>query len=115
MTSIGTRTIVSTLVAAIVLGVVISVVLLRDSPTVAGRELVVVSYGGAWQNAQRKAFFEPFAKNFNVRICEESWSGDFGQLKAMVESGKVAWDAVDVEAYMVLRGAAQNLLEKLDY
>jgi putative spermidine/putrescine transport system substrate-binding protein len=115
MSSIGTRTIVSTLLAAIALGVVIVVVLLRNSPTVVERELVVVSYGGAWQNAQRKAFFEPFAKKFNIRIREESWSGDFGQLKAMVESGKVAWDAVDVEAYMVLRGAAQNLLEKLDY
>lgn len=78
-------------------------------------ELVVVSYGGAWQDAQRKAFFEPFEKKFHVRIREETWSGDFGKLKAMVQSGNVTWDAVDVEAYMVPRGAAQNLYEKIDY
>jgi putative spermidine/putrescine transport system substrate-binding protein len=87
----------------------------QPSETSNQRELVIVSYGGAYQEAQRKAFFEPFAKKFNVRIREESWSGDMGKLKAMVESGNVTWDVVDVEAYMVLRGTAQNLFEKLDY
>lgn len=81
----------------------------------AQRQLVVVSYGGSYQDAQRKAFFEPFAKKYNVRIREETWAGDLAQLKAMVESGHVTWDVVDVESYMVLRGAEQNLFEKVDY
>ena len=81
----------------------------------AQRQLVIVSYGGSYQEAQRKAFFEPFAKKYNVRIREETWAGDLAQLKAMVDSGDVAWDVVDVEAYMVLRGTQQNLFEKVDY
>jgi putative spermidine/putrescine transport system substrate-binding protein len=75
----------------------------------------VVSYGGTYQDAQRKAYFEAFAKKYNVNVREETWGGDFGKLKAMVESGNVTWDVVDVEAYMVLRGAQQNLYEKIDY
>lgn len=79
------------------------------------RELVVVSYGGAYQEAQRKAFFQPFAARFDVTVREESWNGDFATLRAMVESGDVTWDVVGVDAYMVLRGAAEGLLEKIDY
>ena len=78
-------------------------------------ELVVVSYGGSYQAAQRKAFFQPFAQRFDVTVLEKSWNGDFDTLRAMVESGDVTWDVVGVDAYMVLRGAAEGLLEKIDY
>jgi len=78
-------------------------------------ELVVVSYGGAYQEAQRKAFFQPFEKKYHVRIHEEVWNGDLGRLRAMVKSGHVSWDVVAVEDYMVPLGAAQNLFEKIDY
>ncbi len=79
------------------------------------RELVIVSYGGAYQEAQRKALFEPFAEAFGVTIHEESWSGDFETLRTMVESGDVSWDVVAVEGYMVNSGAEENLYEKIDY
>lgn len=79
------------------------------------RELVVVSYGGAYQESQRKAYFEPFARQYGVTVREETWSGDLAKLKAMVESGNVTWDVVDVEAHMVLLGARDNLLEPIDY
>lgn len=56
----------------------------------------------------------PFEKKFRVTVRQETWSGDFNQLKAMVENGEVAWDVVDVESFMVPLGAAQNLFEELD-
>lgn len=40
---------------------------------------------------------------------------DYGKLKAMVESGNVQWDVVDVEADFALRAAAEGLLEPLDF
>jgi putative spermidine/putrescine transport system substrate-binding protein len=81
----------------------------------AQRELVVVSYGGAYQEAQRKAFFEPFAERYGVTVREETWTGDFAALRSMVESGDVSWDVVAAEDYMVLRGAQDGLLEEIDY
>lgn len=79
------------------------------------QELVVVSYGGAYQEAQRKAYFEPFEKMTGIKIREETHTGDFAKIKAMVDSGNVVWDVIDVEAYMVIRGAEQNLFEEIDY
>jgi putative spermidine/putrescine transport system substrate-binding protein len=79
------------------------------------RELVVVSYGGSYQEAQAKAFVQPFAERYDVNVREEIWNGDFASLRAMVESGDVTWDVVGVDDYMVLRGAAEGLLEKIDY
>lgn len=79
------------------------------------REIVIVSYGGAYQEAQRKAYFEPFEKITGIEVREETHAGDLAKIKAMVESGNVVWDVIDVEAYMVIRGAAHNLYEKIDY
>lgn len=86
----------------------------QEEETGTDRELVVVSYGGAYQEAQRKAFFEPFAKKYDVKVREETWSGDLSELKAMVDSGNTLWDVVAVEAHMVIQGAAENLYETID-
>ena len=62
----------------------------------AARELVVCSYGGAYQEAQRKAFFEPFERETGIKIREAQWSGEYAKLKAMVEAGQPTWDLVTV-------------------
>lgn len=76
--------------------------------------LVICSWGGALQDAQREAIFKPFEEKYNVKIIDESPT-DYGKLKAMVESGNTQWDVVDVDADFVYRAAEQGLLEKLDF
>lgn len=76
--------------------------------------LVVTGQGGSYQEAQRKAFFEPFTKATGIKIIEQS-PPDYGKFQAMVESGNVEWDVVDVGQDFVLRGSKLNLLEKIDY
>jgi putative spermidine/putrescine transport system substrate-binding protein len=78
------------------------------------KELVVVSWGGTIQDAQRKSFFEPFEKKYGVKIKEVS-PPDYGKLKAMVNNGKVEWDVVDGDSDFAVRGGKQNLLEPLDF
>lgn len=54
--------------------------------------LTVASYGGVYQDAQNKAFFEPFLKaNSNVQINNDTTSSN-AKLRTMVESGQVTWD-----------------------
>ena len=36
------------------------------------RELTIVSWGGSYQEAQRKAFFDPFIKKTGKKILDES-------------------------------------------
>ena len=39
------------------------------------RDLTVVSWGGAYQDAQRDAYFKPFMQKTGVKMVEESWDG----------------------------------------
>ncbi len=58
--------------------------------------LTFVSYGGAYQEAQTKAWLEPFMEaNPNIKIVQEE-PIDYAKLVAMVESGNVTWDVADV-------------------
>jgi len=80
-----------------------------------GKEtLVIVDWGGALTDAHTKTIFEPFEKEHGVKIVVNSPT-DYGKFKAMVESGNVEWDVVNVDSDFVLRGANEGLLEKLDY
>lgn len=87
------------------------------SPLIAraqAKQLVICSWGGAYQEAQRKSMFEPFEKETGLKIVEASPT-DYGKLKAMVLSGNVEWDLVDVGDRMVTAGAKDGLLEPIDY
>lgn len=83
-------------------------------PAAAEESIVVVGQGGTYQAAQRQAFFEPFTKATGIKIIEQS-PADNGKFQAMVESGNVEWDVVDVGQGFVLRGTKLNLFEPVDY
>jgi len=76
--------------------------------------LTIVTWGGSYQAAQEEAFFEPFEQANNVDVRVESYSGDIAKVKAMVETGEVTWDIVDVEGTILLRGISQGLYEPID-
>ncbi len=80
----------------------------------APKPLVVTSWGGAYQEAQRKAFLDAFTKATGIKIVEASPT-DYGKLEAMIKAGNVEWDVVDVDLDYVIRGGNKGLLEKLDY
>ncbi|WP_199614366.1 ABC transporter substrate-binding protein [Paenibacillus alkalitolerans] len=78
------------------------------------KKLVVVSWGGDYQAAQKKAMFEPFMKDTGVKLAEDS-PVNIGKLKAMIDNGNVQWDAVDVLGQDIPKLVAQGLLEPIDY
>lgn len=56
-----------------------------------------VSWGGSTQDFQKEAWAAPFSKASGITVVQDGPT-DYGKLKAMVESGNVQWDVVDVEA-----------------
>jgi putative spermidine/putrescine transport system substrate-binding protein len=80
-----------------------------------GKQLTIVSWGGAYQESQRKAYYEPYMKEKGAKIVEEEYDGELGKVKAMVEAKQVTWDVIDVDAAHALAGCDEGLLEKLDY
>ena len=60
-----------------------------------------VSWGGSTQDAQTEAWALPFTGKTGIKVIQDGPT-DYGKLKAMVESGNVQWDIVDVEADFAL-------------
>ncbi len=79
----------------------------------AGTTLTFASYGGAYQEAQRKGWLEPYAALTGVTFQESEESSN-ATIKAQVEAGQVTWDIVDVGNDFGLDAQA-DLLEPLDY
>jgi spermidine/putrescine-binding protein len=80
-----------------------------------GRDLTVVSWGGAYQDAQREVFFRPFQQQTRTRMLEETWDGGIGVLRGRVTSGANTWDVVQVESEELLLGADEGLFEPMDW
>ncbi|PJR12867.1 MULTISPECIES: ABC transporter substrate-binding protein [Sinorhizobium] len=79
------------------------------------RDLTVVSWGGNFQDAQRKIFFETFGKETGKPVLDESWEGGYGVLQAKVKAGVPNWDVVEVEAEELALGCADGIYEKIDW
>lgn len=79
------------------------------------RDLTIVSWGGNYQDAQRKIFFEPYAKETGKPLLDESWDGGYGVLQAKVKAGVPNWDAVQVESEELALGCADGIYEKIDW
>ena len=77
-------------------------------------DVVVASYGGSFQEAQAKAFFEPFAQSAGVKVLGTTGTG-YAKVKAMIASGNVTWDVVSADAAAYESEARDGLLMPIDY
>lgn len=84
-----------------------------NPPRQDGVTLTFVSFGGVYQEAQRKAWLQPYTELTGVQFTEDENSSN-ATIKAQVESGQVTWDVVDVGNDFGLDVHA-DLLEPLDY
>jgi len=76
--------------------------------------VVVASWGGSFQEDQRKAIFEPFEKETGIEVIEAT-GPSLAKVKAMVESGNTEWDVSGMVPGDLLILAREGLVEKLDY
>ncbi len=72
-------------------------------------EVRVCSYGGAFQAAQREAYFKPFEKLCGIKVIE-SEGPDVAKVKAMVDTKTIEYDIGEFD-----RGDVINLLNKGNY
>lgn len=77
-------------------------------------EMVFTSWGGTTQDAQAASWAEPFTEKTGIAVRLDGPT-DYGKLKAMVESGNVDWDVVDVEYDFAIAAAQMGLLEPIDF
>lgn len=76
--------------------------------------LVVVSWGGSFQEAQRQAIFQPFTRETGISILEET-GPSLARVKAMVDAGRADWDVALMTPADVMRLQAEGYLAPIDY
>lgn len=76
--------------------------------------IVFASWGGTTQSAQQKNWAQPFTLASGVQVLMDGPT-DYGKLKAMVDSGNVQWDVVDVEGDFAYAALRDGLVEPIDY
>ncbi len=74
--------------------------------------MVFTSWGGTTQDAQKKDWAVPFSAQTGIKVVQDGPT-DYGKFKAMVQSGNVSWDVVDVEYDFAVRAAQDGLLTPL--
>lgn len=110
-TGLSRRQILAGGTAAGVLGLVAPYVKLARAES---KTLVYATWGGSWEEAQRKAWFDPFTASTGIKV-QTVQGPDYGKVRAMVRAGNTEWDVVEVNPNFMWIGIEQNLLEKIDF
>jgi len=80
------------------------------------KELVVMTWGGASYEAQKRAFFDPFTEETGIKVVPVTVSGDmYGRVAAQLKAGKVEWDIVWPDRDVMESAANKGLVEPVDY
>ncbi|GAB5470704.1 MAG: ABC transporter substrate-binding protein [Rhodospirillales bacterium] len=81
---------------------------------VAEDSITVVSWGGTFQEAQRKAFYDPAAKALGITIKEDTTNG-IQDVRAQVQSGNPTWDVTELGSNSCVQLKEEGMIEPLDY
>ena len=81
------------------------------------KDLVVVSWGGAYTASQQNAYHAPYmAANPDINIVnDDSAGGAVAKLRAMQEAGNVTWDLVDMVASDAILSCDEGLVLEIDH
>lgn len=85
------------------------------TPAFAQDSVSVMSFGGAYQEAQRQAVFEPYTAKTGITVDEQEYGGEIAKIAAMVGSGNTTIDVVDVDAPTLLQGCDEGIFEIIDW
>ncbi|HEX2552895.1 MAG TPA: ABC transporter substrate-binding protein [Microvirga sp.] len=76
--------------------------------------LSVASYGGVYQEALRKAFYDPTEKILGLKIKEHTLTS-IVDIRKQVQANAVEWDIAELYSGQCQQAAHEGLIEPLDY
>ena len=99
----------------LLVGAALSVAIAWSIGAASAQETVTFSsWGGAYQDAETKAFIEPAEKKLGIKVKQDNLNG-LAPVKSQVLSGKVFWDVVDLGVTDCQRGANDGIFAEIDY
>lgn len=93
-----------------------AVLALRGAPALAQpKQLVLANWGGDATAAYEAAYGKPFTEQTGIPLVQDGAGPTEGAIAAQVQSGKPAWDVVDVDAFSAQTLGKQGMLVPIDY
>ena len=78
-----------------------------------GKTVVFASWGGAYQDAQKVSYCDPFAQITGAHVVQDG-PMNAAKFRAMIEGGAPDWDVADVTIDFLYAGIGDRLFEKID-
>lgn len=75
--------------------------------------LDILSWGGAYERAQRRALFTPFTEATGIPIRVHRYNGGLSRLREAIRRGQVPWDLIDMRRSQAQTGCTDGLLQPL--
>ncbi|MCW4151197.1 extracellular solute-binding protein [Halomonas sp. 18H] len=92
------------------------------SPLAAGQDaaaaqgeatLDILTWGGAYERAQRRALFEPFTEATGIPVRVHRYNGGLKELRQAAKEGSIPWDLIDMSRSEAKNACASQLLEPI--
>lgn len=78
-------------------------------------EVRIASWGGSYQAAQQKAWFEPFEKATGIKVRAFP-DADPAKVRAMIDTGNLEWDVISTSRRAMMRlNSRGSYFESIDY
>jgi putative spermidine/putrescine transport system substrate-binding protein len=88
--------------------------ILTPAKAKAAEKLVLPSWGGTFEEARKKVYWDPFTKETGIEIVFAE-NPDMAKAEAMVKTSNIEWDLFEPEASLIKAAEIKGLLEPLDY
>lgn len=79
-----------------------------------GEVLTVATWGGAYEESQRRAYFEPFTKATGIEIETVHYDGGVKVLREQLARGDTKWDVIDMIQSDASAACEEGLLAPID-
>lgn len=95
-------------------GIALAAAGLKPQSAMAAGRLVYSGFGGSYEQAIRKALFDPFAKANDIDVKMTTGGSDVAKAVSMVKAGRVEWDLVDAQGATLGQFIQAGILDELD-
>ena len=86
------------------------------STVLAAKSLTIVSWGGAYEESQKKAYYMPYSDMTGTDIVQVSKSANgLAGVRAQVEAGNVTWDVVDMLEGPSIKACDEGIVEPINH
>lgn len=88
---------------------------LAVSGLASARDLMIVGFGGGFQDNARKHLFQGYEKATGTTVKDDVYNGEMAKVYSMVKAKDVTYDVIMVEAPELVRGCEDGIFEKMDW